>query len=473
MGGAIAVIAISLLLGNRCAIALGDSLTRISGVAPDVASASAVAAQAGSAITYEGGPVLNANRTHVIFWDPAGSGLRFDPGYTALVQQFLADVAADSHMTSNEYAVTGEYADSAGPAAYASTYGGSVLDTDVLPVNGCTEPVQTGPGWSDCVTDAQLQDELEHVLRADRLPAGGDNIYLIVTPNGLGSCEDAGSSACALGGPETGYCGYHSSTDAGTLYAVIPYNAVPGHCQPSNPRPNASTADPALSTISHEQAETITDPLGNAWISANGDEIGDVCLSDFGPALGGSGASAWDESINGHHYWLQELYGRVQGGCVARPAPDAVWIAGSGQVRAGAPVTFGGHGRMPGGSVGGFLWSLGDGVLASSRVVSHVFARAGAYKLRLRITDSAGNWAYATRSITVVRPPARGPSRATRRRAPARTPAAQFAGSAQNTSRVRLRARSPAAPAPAAAAGPAAPAAGRAASTRTSNGVRR
>jgi hypothetical protein len=369
-----------------------------------------------ASISYQGGPVLNATRTHVIFWAPAGSGLSFDPGYVALVQQFLADVAADSHMTTNEYAVTGEYGDAAGPSAYASTYAGSVLDTDPLPGNGCTEPAQTGPGWSDCLTDSQLEDELAHVLSVERLPPGGDNIYLIVTPSGFGSCSDSSSSACALGGPRSGYCGYHSSMPSGTLYAVIPYNAVPGHCQSGNPRPNSSSADPALSSISHEQAETITDPLGNAWTDASGDEIGDLCLNDYGPALGGSGASAWDESINGHHYWLQELYSRLQGRCVARVRPDAVWIAGSGRLRAGAPVTFAGHGRMPGGSVAGFLWTFGDGERASRRVVRHVYARAGTYELRLRIADSAGNWAFATRSIRVTRPRARAAAPVPRRR---------------------------------------------------------
>ena len=105
----------------------------------------------------------------------------------------------------------------------------------------------------------------------------------------------------------TGYCGYHNSTGNGIHYAVIPYNAVAGHCQSSNPRPNDSTADPALSTISHEQAETVTDPFGTAWTTADGEEIADVCLTDDGRPLGGTGAAEWNESINGDHYWLQEL----------------------------------------------------------------------------------------------------------------------------------------------------------------------
>ena len=52
-------------------------------------------------LPYGGGRVLHSNRTHAIFWEPAGSGLTFDPGYESLVETFLTDVAADSHKTTN------------------------------------------------------------------------------------------------------------------------------------------------------------------------------------------------------------------------------------------------------------------------------------------------------------------------------------------------------------------------------------
>jgi hypothetical protein len=383
--------------GNRSAIALGDSLGRIS-------RSALVARIAG--IPYQGGPVLHANRTHLIFWQPQGSGLAFDPGYVGLMQQFLHDVALDSHMTSNEYAITGQYSDRPGPAAYASTYAGSVLDTDPLPANDCSEPVQTAPAWSVCLTDAQLQDELEHEITVNALPAGGENIYFLVTPSGFGSCYDSSSSACALGGPASGYCGYHSSTAGGLLYAVIPYNAIPGHCQSGNPRPNASTADPALSTISHEQIETITDPFGDAWIDPSGNEIADVCLGEYGAALGGSAGAHWNEVINGHHYWLQEIYSRLQGRCEPRARPDRVSIAGAGNAKAGVRTTFTGRGRQPGGAIAAYRWWFGDGSAGSGRVVTHAYARSGSYVSRLRITDSAGNWAFATRTVD-VRPPTR------------------------------------------------------------------
>lgn len=374
-------------------------------VMPDLGAGSRVGAPVATIarISYGSGPVLHANRTHVIFWAPAGSGLSFDPGYVALVTQFMQDVARDSHMTSNELAITGQYTDASGPAAYASTFAGAVMDTDPLPSSSCTEPAQTGPGWSVCLTDEQIQNELSHEISVDSLPAGRDNIYFVVLPDGFGACLDETSSSCALGGSANGYCGYHSASASGTLYAVIPYNAITGHCQSGNPRPNASTADPALSTISHELAETVTDPYGNAWTTASGDEIADVCLTDDGRALGGTGAAAWDEVIGGHHYWLQELFSRLRNRCEPRPPKDTAAISGPRRVAADKQATFLGRGRQPGGRITAYRWSFGDGSSADGASVTHVFPASGTDEIVLRVTDSAGNWAFAHLLVRVRR----------------------------------------------------------------------
>ena len=69
----------------------------------------------GPHLPYGGGPVLHSNRTHLIFWQPAGSGLDFDPGYQSLIETFLADVAADSRTPTNVYGLSGQYADSPRP----------------------------------------------------------------------------------------------------------------------------------------------------------------------------------------------------------------------------------------------------------------------------------------------------------------------------------------------------------------------
>ncbi len=377
------------------------------GLIPDVPTGTRVPLRARIAnLPYGGGPVMHSNRTHLIFWQPSGSALGYDPGYQAQFEQFLAGVAADSRQPTNVYSLTGQYTDANGPAVYDSTYGGAVLAIDPLPANGCSEPPLTGPGWSVCLEDSQLESEIQHVVLTDHLPTTSRDVYFLVMPNGMGTCETTGPENCALGGGADGsFCGYHSSTPDGTiLYAVIPYNAVSGHCQSGNPRPNGSTADPSLSTISHEHNETITDPLGDAWIDGSGNENGDLCIAQYGPNLGGSGAGAWNEVIHGGHYFLQEEWSNEDGSCRPRGKADQVSFSVPARIAARAAATFTGRGRDPGGSIVAFDWFFGDGATAHGRVVQHTYSRQASFRVILRITDSAGNRAFSARTIRVMAP---------------------------------------------------------------------
>jgi hypothetical protein len=396
------------------AIAAGLSLTAapsaaraktFGGIARDVPTGTHVRAhlemRRDNNLPYGGGPVLHSNRTHAIFWEPAGSGLAFEPGYESLIETFLIDVALDSHKTSNVYGLSGQYTDGAGPATYDSTYGGAIVATDPVPANGCTEPPMTGPGWTMCLTDAQLEIEIEHVIADNHLPTSNRDVYFLITPDGLGSCTDAGSSSCALGGSVSGYCGYHSQTDNGIVYAVIPYNAVPGHCQSNNPRPNSSTADPTVSTISHEHNEMVTDPNGDAWIDPRGNEDGDLCLTSFGPSLSGPGATAWNETVHGGHFFLQEEWSNADSSCQPRAMPDALsfnTIRLAGRARS---ISFSARGSDPEGRMLSFEWFFGDGRAGFGRHVSHTFKIPGTYRVMVRSTDSWGNWAVASRTIRV------------------------------------------------------------------------
>jgi hypothetical protein len=371
------------------------------GRAPDFAR-EAPGVGTGAGVSYGGGPILTSNRTHVIFWAPSGSHLAFDPGYRALVERFLIDVAAASHSTNNVFALTGQYTDSANrPAAYASRYAGSILDTDRLPRSECVEPPATGPGWTVCLTDSQLQAEIEHVVRARHLPTGQRDVYFLVTPRGLGSCmATSPTSGCALGGPATGYCGYHKFTNDNLVdYAFIPYNAMPGHCQSAHPRPNGSSADPALSTIGHELAEMITDPDGDAWTGSGGQEIADMCITTFGPTIGGSGNRRYNQDIAGGHFYLQDLWSNASGGCEARAKPDHASFDVT--ARSGQTLSLEGSAADPEGRIVAYHWTFGGGGRAHGRSISHRFPGTGSYPIRLRVTDSWGNWGFYTRTVPV------------------------------------------------------------------------
>jgi hypothetical protein len=397
------------LLSLSLAVPPAVAAKTFGGIIRDVPSGYKVRSHNSSAIAhtanlpYNGGAVLHSNRTHVIFWAPESSGLGFEPGYQSMIEVFLANVAADSRAPTNVYGLTGQYTDALGPAVYNSRYGGAVLDTDQLPPNGCTEPPVTGPGWTVCLTDSQLEAEIEHVVRVDHLPNNGTDVYFLLTPNGFGSCTDASSTSCALGGPVSGYCGYHSQTTTQqVLYAVIPYNAVAGHCQSDNPRPNGSTADPTISTVSHEHSEMVTDPFGDAWVEAtSGNEDGDLCLTNFGPNVGGSGGGAWNEVIHRGRYYLQEEWSNEDNSCQPRDEADQISFSRPARATAGKRIRIVAHGRDRDGWIATFQWFFGDRRTGRGRVVSHTFRRPGRYRVVLRTTDKAGNWAFYAVAVRV------------------------------------------------------------------------
>jgi hypothetical protein len=282
------------------------------------------------------------------------------------------------------------------------------MATDPLPGNGCTEPLPpplgTGPGWSRCLSDQQLEGELNRVISARHLPRAPNDIYFLVTPNGLGSCEFNGPDNCALGGSTTGsYCGYHSTASDSVPYAVIPYNAVSGHCQSGNARPNGSTADPTISTISHEHNEAVTDPLGNAWVDSSSNEDGDLCISEFGPALGGVGNAVWNTVIHGHHYYVQAEWSNADGGCEQHAQPDRLSFSAPRRPKAGARLSFKANASAPQARIVAYHWWFGDGRTGHGRRPTHVYRRAGSYRAIVRATDSWENWVLSARVIHVAK----------------------------------------------------------------------
>jgi hypothetical protein len=386
----------------------GRALTLLGAIA-------AIAAPAARAnVSTLGGPVMHSERTHAVFWAPAGSGLSFDPAYEQQIETFLARVAAASRTTGNIFGLMGQYRGAGGPAAYASTFGGAVLDTDPLPVgsrSGCSEPLPPplgpGPGWTVCVDDAALQSELTAVVRARGLPVGLGDIYFLVLPSGFASCIGSGPSSCALGGDaDGGYCGYHQEIgSARIVYAVIPYNALTGHCRSDKPRPNSSPADPTISTIAHELAETATDPLGDGWSDDSGNEIADVCLRQYGPELGGSsGSTTYNQAIDGGHYYLQELWSNADHACEPSAAPDRVAIVATGAVGRGVPVRFAARASGPDRAIVSYAWTFGDGGRSRARGVrvTHRFTRRGRFEVTLTVTDSWGDRASAARRIRIA-----------------------------------------------------------------------
>jgi len=272
-------------------------------------------------LIFHGGPVLPTNSTYSIYWSPANYPVA--SSYETVINQFFGDVATatTAGATSNVFyaatqygkGITGSSAVTLGSMPNTSTFGGGYVDTNPLPASGCKDPYT-----AVCVTDAQIQAEIHKDITAAGWTAGSGKIFFMFTPNGVGSCIASGSSQCSY----SYFCAYHSNIGTGSaavLYANMPFaDTVRAACD-AGYHPNSSvdaSADPTISVTSHEFNETVTDPFGTAWWDRSGNEDGDKCAWNFGALLGGSGATGYNQVINGHRYITQQEWSNRSSRCV-------------------------------------------------------------------------------------------------------------------------------------------------------------
>jgi hypothetical protein len=264
-------------------------------------------ARAGGNLSYHKGPVMHTNKTYTIYWVP--SGYSVSTGYQSLIDGFLQNVATatTSNSSGNVYFSDTQYYDNLGKIANTSTFGTGYLDANAFPANGCTDSYT-----SVCLSDAQIQAEINRVANLEGWSRGPSTMFFMLTPKNVGSC--AGSS-CAY----TQYCAYHSWFGSGstvTLYANQPYAAyVPAACG-SGQSPNGDDADSTINVISHEHNETITDEQGSAWYDRRGYENGDKCAWNFGTSLGSTQYGRYNQVIGAGEYYLQQEWSNNSSGCV-------------------------------------------------------------------------------------------------------------------------------------------------------------
>jgi hypothetical protein len=301
-------------------------------------------------LQYHGGPVLHSSDAYTIYWDP-NRAYRGD--WKERINGYFKNVGAESGGLGDVFALNSQYHDASGRAANQSTFRGSYTDEDPYPTSGnCSEAAEYA-----CLTNAQIQAELQHVISIGALPgATGPPVYYVLTPPGVVVCTDNGGSGnCSnsTATPANGICGYHSAIDPGganpIVYGVQPWVAgsaglfiesenplktsgateadlacqgdvapleEPNQLDGLNPWGNyaAGLADVIINDLSVEQNNIVIDPLLNGWYqTATASEQSDMCQSNFGPAPKEvpspnpetHAAQRTNESINGQSYFIQ------------------------------------------------------------------------------------------------------------------------------------------------------------------------
>lgn len=198
-----------------------------------------------------GAPVMHGTSTYSIYWDPTAN---YHGDWQELINGFLGRVGLASGSLANVFSVYEQYTDRSNkPASYQAPFKGSYIDSDAYPsTEQCTDPdpfeladrVVINKAHSEvCLTDKQLQQELQKFIPQHKLTTGMSTIFYLLTPPGIAVCLDGGGPTghCsdysgAEGGTsyENSFCSYHSDINPGGLatgdantivYAAIPWTA--------------------------------------------------------------------------------------------------------------------------------------------------------------------------------------------------------------------------------------------------------
>jgi PKD repeat protein len=357
---------------------------------------------------YNGGPVMPSNTDYMVLWSPTGLSA-YPAGYVSGLRTFFRDLARDSGGHQNVDSVSAQYNDLTGAfARYQTTFGGALVDTDSYPATECPAAAPV----TACLTDAQIQAELEHFVASRGLKTDLSHEYFLLTPPHVETCfsNDPNASppfgGCSAGEPSNlaFFCAYHENTSLSPLliYADDPFDATNPLCEDGN-NPTGSIAGGEINGgLSHEQNESVTDPLPNdAWTNGagalQGSEVGDQCVGMFGTPLGTHNGAKYNQVINGHFYWFQEEWSNQTHSCLQRLTPARARPHAKFTVTAGSGLTlnFDARGSSAPGGVAEYVWQFNDAFGAqtieqTTPTISHTFPSAGAYSVGLTIMANDG-----------------------------------------------------------------------------------
>ena len=282
-------------------------------------------------VTYHGGQTMTGGVTvHTIFWTGGTNQFQGQPpgaphDYIGMIQQYLTDVSDASTGTSgqtcntghcNVFTVESQYGWGTTPGgithgAYTVTYNqsaDSILDNAPYPSKSeqCASPQNTAV----CITDAQVQAEINQVINATGGSRGLHDIWYVFTPPDVDECISPG--VCE----SNAYAGYHSVSNLGSGPTIYAYTGDPivetkAVNNPGTDPQGYPDAEVVIDVVAHETNESMTDPEGVGWMDPNGFEVGDKC--EFGPQYGtplgfAPDGSPYNQVINGHEYLTQEMW---------------------------------------------------------------------------------------------------------------------------------------------------------------------
>ena len=421
------------------------------------AAARAATGRLGAELSHHGGPVLHSSRPYVIFWTPAGESI--PASSEGLIERFFTDAAAGSGSSSNLFGVLRQYYDRTGFADYRQRFSAAhqvIVDRQPYPPRDSALCPDRSTTYPTCISDTQLQSEVRRLVTAERLPTAdrlqsGDlrayaPIYFVILPADVEFCHVSGTQCSAKN-----VAGYHAAftlrSGSEVLFAPVAFSfgrdgspppGITGPCALGGTmlpqEPNRDPADCTLNAVSHEDSETITDPVpptGWSWsppLSLAVDETGDWCEvhgpfepgqglnpNAFLPTLGGSESAGtlYDQLIHGHPYYLQAEWSEGLRNCAQQPTAGRILprFTVARVQRVATMLSFDPAASTSKQPLSSATWNFGDdsqtGFLSGKAALTpatHRYRTAGRYTVTLTLVDNRGNLQSTTRQLIVRGP---------------------------------------------------------------------
>jgi hypothetical protein len=229
-------------------------------------------------ITYQGGVVVRNPTIVNVYW---GSYWNTDQGISdrAVIDGFSSQIGHEAW-----WKIMAEYPDKvAAPAPL--TMGAPLVVTD------------SEPGTKLYAGDVAIHQLLAAKITSGELTYDPETFFVVYPGDGTTGVR--------------GECGHHWYYSANLpegrrkiLYALVPY--LPDtdvHCGVGKPA-NGNSLDEMTVTLSHEIAETVTDPYTDAWDAKDGNEVGDQCDGGY--------VASW----GGEKYAVQDIWSNAKNACI-------------------------------------------------------------------------------------------------------------------------------------------------------------
>ena len=245
-------------------------------------------------LNYNGGPVM-LGQTHIYYiyygnWSGDANG-----------KTILANFANNLNG-SNYYNILTQYGN------------GSQNISNSVVLGGVTTSTYTASNPS-LLTFNDIFAIVQTAIGNGSLPLDPNGLYFVLTAVGVGQTNGTNGSFL------TQYCGWHTAGTYNGQWVKFSFVGDAGNSSGCSVQfggsPNGDPpVDAMISVIAHELSEAVTDPLINAWLDANGQEIGDKCAWNFGTTFAAPNGSTANVVLGGFDFLIQQEFSNADDACV-------------------------------------------------------------------------------------------------------------------------------------------------------------